>query len=619
MSRNLVKCPWQNFVEIPSAASVSVGEDCLCPSSCPNRNKRQAPCSYGWFTAKSASAPKDDATDRVYAYSAEEITKQFPKLTIESARVDAPAPTPTPASFSAPAPSVASTAERPAPKDYSFDLFGGGRASVGAPPVAPEAPKARADSVLKPARSYDEFELRGVYYTLRERGNTCCLTDSTQLKRFFRRILETFDLSSVMDGQNFKDNFLWVLDNTLVGEQRSRAAEVLNAEVTSSAERFFLLFYYAIFHNQQLPLYWASGYTRELQPIYRDTAHFYTKIASGKDRFYEEQSGATLLWLRKITLSEWRNEDKKRECLQEIQVQVAVESPDDIVFFWESRLAFVGLGKKEAFVRDLLVSDKSIKTLEETAVFLSRFDILPSGSGYRVSRRAAPDDEYGKSIAPEEINDDIMGKLFSYERSRNKAELYLYIVSRYCQLFRPSAVTVGGVTYTKARYTEQIEQAVDEFFAYFLGDAATDVQRRAAHTEALLAKLLYEKDVLFESARDEEYMKRLLANISADALKEESAAKAYFAFCRACGRDDKITLYAYDYTSLPRKAKLMGLLDFMKQRIGGASGTASLSALLKTPVFAAYKEAFCGGGSGFTEIEAYRAIERNAMKIVETL
>ena len=618
MSRTAVKCPWKKFVEIPSDVSVAAGEDCLCPASCPNYKLPQRNCSYARFNAKNASAPLDGSESEVYAYTPEEIVRQFPKRA-EVHEVSSPAP-----QQAQPAPMQTSggQSQTPSAGASKYVLHLQGRPATPAPvaPVIDEAPaeevRRGGDTVLQPARKYDAFELRGIYYTFQDRANAHCLKDPARRNDFFRRILETFDVASVMDGTNVKDAFLWVLNNALVGQQRCRAVEVLNANVSSGAERFFLLFYYAIFFDRLMPLYWATGYTQDLRPIYRDVNHFYRKIASGTDRFYVDYSALTLLWLRRITLSEWEDETKKRECLQDIRETVAVESLEDVVFFWEAEQKFVCLGRKESFVNGLVKSDKPLETLEATAVFLSRYDIVVRGGQYRVVPRIASDAEYRKQINQDEINDEILRMLFSFDRSLNKAELYLYIVKRYCELFRPASVQIGGVTFNRGTYTEQIEDAVDEMYAYFLGDAAKQEQLNQSHTKAVLVKLLYQKDVLFQCPRDASYMEALLGIVSNESMSEERAAKAYFAMCKRNGRLNKIKLFALDYEVLPHSPNSLPLLKYMRQRICTES-VVDLSALLKTPVFAAYKEVFCAEAQrGWQGVAYYREQER---KVLETV
>lgn len=615
MSNNAIKCPWNKYILLPEGAMVYAGTDCICPAACPNNKASKQHCFYAIFTAKKDAAALPDACVQSYSYTPDEIAKQFPDY-VEEARETTQTVSPQPIGGAAqPIQTFGS---------YVLPVFGSADAQSDATTEQPRRVKDK-DAVLTPQKEYDSFELRGVYYTLDGRGGTQNLKDLACAECFYRKILSTFDVESVLDGDDFKDNFIWVLNNTLLGIKRARTIQVLTENNLERDEKFFLLFYYALFFDKPLPLFWANGFTSNLQPIYVNSMDFYRKIASAKDfGFYDNHALLTLLWLKKIELIDWTDDEKIRAAICKIQEEVAVDPTSTAIVFWSSTGRFVSLGRKDLFVKNLTSSDKTLEELEYTVEFLSRFDIVPQGKLlYRVVQRRtvrAVDIE----IVSDECNDDIMSMLFTQNRSLEKLQSYLYIIKRYCELFQPLLVKIGPITFDEALYTEQTEELVMTMLAYMFGDAATDAQKRTAHNHAVLAKLLYTHSVLFDksarAARNVTYMDRILSLVSNDPYAESLVQKC-FEICRQNGIADKIKLYSYDYSAVPRKEKLLSLQDWMCQTVRGAMSASNLCARLQDPIFLAYKEVFGVGekyqGESDKLFEFYKQQETKVLNMLE--
>lgn len=621
MCQNAVKCPWKKYIVLPEGAIVSSGDDCICPSTCPDYKSLKQCCRYAMFTAKKGSEPLQNLDGERYSYSADELAKQFPDYDTSNTK-----------SNECQIAQDENLGEVKQPSNgYILPIFGGDTKNNVETNEAPfnEQNITISNSVpfLTPKRQYDSFELRGIYYTLDGRGGTKNLKDPVSLNAFYRLLLFTFDIESVFYGNELKDRFVWVLHNTLVGEKRSRAIRILQDEKIDRNTKFFLLFYEAVFFDKKLPLYWAEQYTPNLRPFYLDITDFYRKIADETDRgFYNRHAKLALLWLRMIQIDDLNNADKINEVILKIQENVAVDrSSDDILFFSPSKGKFVRLGRKEEFVERLTVSDKTLEELESTAEFLSKYDILLQSGQYRVEKRLSADD-IDVTINANEVDDDIMGMLFSQDKSLTKLQYYLYLVKRYCELFRPRTIKVGSLIFDEGKYTEQTEELVFVMCAYILGDAATDAQRRAKCSEALLAKTLYKHAVLFgnsaRSARSESYMDSILSAVA----NEQSVAliiRKFFEICRQNGIDDKIKIYSNDYSHIPSVAKMFSLRDWLCRSACGCVGISNLLSCLQSPIFAAYREVIGDAGrySQKTEelFELYKRQEQNILELVKKL
>lgn len=630
MSQNAVKCPWKKYVLLPENTSVSAGDDCICPAACPNCKSRQAYCLYACFTAKKDSGELP-LNAEAYAYTQEEAVRQFPEYvapdeqteTVVENAVRAEERTEEPVM---PAQSYRlphfeeETGEVVNPKGYTLPVFGAGV-------VAGETKLSKTACNLEPRKHYNSFELRGEYFTLDGRGGSKNIGDTVCVNRLYRLILETYDLNSVFDGNDPSDRFLWVLDNTLTGEKRTRAIRVLREEELDAAEKFFLLFYGAIFYDKRLPLYWSSRYVPDkLQPVYEDATDFYRKIAEGRDgQFYALHPELALLWLRKLELFDWQDGEKLSEAICKIQDDVAIDPSSEAIVFWSSD-KFVGLGLKNEFIDRLTESDKTLVELEYTAEFLSRFDILRQGGQYRIVKRGAPDGRHLVDVSDDEINDGVTAMLFSRDRSVNKLEYYLYILKRYCELFKPLSVKTGGLEFDEGSYTEQTERYVIDMCAHVFGDASDDVQKIKAHNDAALAKLLYSKGVLFarsaRAARDDSFMNGLLSIVT-NGDYPESRVQEYFGFCKKNGIADKITLYSYDRDAVPPKAKMTPVKEWLSKTVRGANGVVDLCSRLRLPVFAAYKAVFGVGDRYVKEademFEYFKAKEKSILEMVRKL
>lgn len=616
MSQNAVKCPWNKYIVLPEGVSVFAGTDCICPVACPDNKTSKQHCLYAIFTAKKDAAALLDTGVQSYSYTPDEIAKQFPDY-VEEVHETTQATPPQPIDVAAQQTQTFSS--------YVLPVFGSAEVQSNATKEQTRTAKDEKAKELSPLKEYDSFELRGVYYTLDGRGGTQNLKDPACAEQFYRKILSTFDMESVFNGDNFSDNFIWVLNNTLRGIKRARAIQVLTKNELERDEKFFALFYYALFFDKPLPLYWATGFTSALQPIYVNTMDFYRKIAAEKDfGFYNNHALLTLLWLKKIELDDWTNDEKTQKSICKIQEEVAVDSTSTAIVFWSSTGRFVSLGRKDLFVKNLTSSDKTLEGLEYTVEFLSRFDIVQQGKLlYRVLQRNIPrivDIE----ITSDECNDDIMSMLFTQNRSLEKLEKYLYILKCYCELFRPLLVKIGPLTFDEALYTEQIEELVMAMLAYMFGDAATDTQKRMAHNRAVLAKLLYTHSILFDksarTARSETYMNRILSLVSNDGYEDDLIQKC-FEICRQNGIADKVKLYSYDYSAVPRKEKLLSLQEWMCQTVRGAMSASDLCARLQLPIFRAYKEVFGVGEKHQSEsdklFEFYKQQETKVLEMLE--
>lgn len=640
MSQNAIKCPWNKYILLPEDLSVFAGTDCICPAACPDRKANRQDCLFEIFKTRkdSAALPPRDVT--TYSYTPDEMVKQFPdyagsepevaattvETQIQQPVISAPQQQVTPAASQYQSPTNG-TAQSNTFGSYVLPVFGNpAPAQSDANRVVAQSAQNDAAKLLTPKKHYNSFELRGTYYTLDGRGGTMNLKEPACAESLYHLILRTFDIESVFNYNGVKDEFLWVLGNTLFAEKRTRAIQVLQNEDFENPTKFFLLFYHAIFSDKKLPLYWADGFSPKLQPIYNDITDFYSKIAEGRDSdFYNNNAELTLLWLKKITLSDLTDSEKIRDSICKVQEEVALDKTSNVIVFWSSSDKFVSLGRKDVFVKNLIVSDKSIEELENTAEFLMKFDIVRQLGQYRVVKRNNPDNCNLIKIADDECNDDIISVLFSRDRSMEKLETYLYIVKRYCDLFRPRSVKIGSLTFEEGRYTEQIESLVMTMCSYVFGDAATDEQKRKAHNEAMLAKILYKNKVIFEIARasrSETYMEDLLSLVTKQGYNDSLVSK-YMEVCHRNGIDDRVKLYSYDCSVMPRREKLFSVCDWMCGVVRRTITANDLRALLRTPVFRAYKEVLGAGDKNKTEADnlynVYSSQESKVLEILSTL
>lgn len=616
MSRNAVKCPWKKYILLPEGVEIARGDDCVCPAACPNYKSSKVNCRYAIFQTKTASSLLEDTDAEAYAYTAQEAANAFPDLhktmTAADETVGIEEREDRRAAFEEPLQTEAPQRSGGAGRSYTFPIFNSPQTPAAQPHTEREKAVRDALSVPSAQKSYDSFELRGNYYTTDGRNGTENLSESACANGLYDLILRSFDLDAVFDGTKIKERFLWLLDCTLSNEKRARADQILQNESLDRNEKFFLLFYCAIFFDKAKPLYWANTFTPKLQPTYIDKADFYKKVAeSGDGGFYDRHTKLALLWLRRIDFFDWEDENRVQEETRRIQEDVAKDPSLDLIVFWSEQSLcgkFVCLGSKDEFVRNLASSDKSQEELEYTAEFLSRYDILQQGGRYRVAARPAADTERIIDVAREDVNDDVMQALFPSGRSLTKLGLYLYILKRYGEIFRPCEVRVGPIVFGEGLYTEQIQQSVLDVCAYFYGDAAEENEKKEAYRNALLAKLLYNKSILFaqsaRQARSEDYMKKLLSLVSEDIVDENSVGN-YFSVCRDIGLADKITLYSYDYSEGPRRKAKLALNKYICDRICGTTSISNLCGdVLKTPVFNAYRNVFGGNLHGEKEARA---------------
>ena len=139
--------------------------------------------------------------------------------------------------------------------------------------------------------------------------------------------------------------------------------------------------------------------------------------------------------------------------------------------------------------------------------FLGAYSISANGS---ITQRDATTGEY-KSISIENTVGEICNAvgfkspaMFADEYSR-----FLSMLHEYVRVFSPSSVTLGGKSFSAAKFSNEICSAVFEYVALACGDA-DDIEVRRARGFALFAKDLYEYDVLF-GVENGEHVQKVLA------------------------------------------------------------------------------------------------------------
>ena len=614
-----IKCPYKRRIILPVGVTFTVGDTCMCPQSCQDHGKSTFGCMYGNFALTDKSFKLDNAVGEL-SYTAEEAQRHY--------NVNVSAAQPSPASERR----TEQTARRDAERTVTAEnppasqtaqpirsTQGGDTKDKYAMPVFTVAKKQEPVSdehsdtdILAPRKSYAAYELRGRYYSFGGKGNSENLRVSAVASRLFNRILSTFDIDAVFSGDTVRDDFKWVLGGTLADEQKRRVREALSDGDADRAQKFFSLFYYGIFYGTKLPLYWARGYTPYLMPIYRDERDFFGSIVGREGgRFYYNNARTVFIWLKRSIPSD----AELNESAVEIQDTVALNPALDKIVFW-SNGAFVELGDRREFVERLTDPDKPLEVLNRTAVFLSKYDIVRSGGDYRVVKRDAVDSEC--LIKPCDTDDGILERLFDSGKSVNKLEYYLYILKRYCELFNPPSVRIGGIKFEADKFTEQIEDIVSEMCAYALGDG-DDAERSEKYVNALLAKILYESKAIFSESslgRSEKYMDDVL-DLVLQVNTVDFVSRCFAAF--GC-KPEKLRIYATDYSVMPHKRSCMSVKDFILMKIKGVESCADLAAKVASPIFAAYSKTFGKTDNGADALfDDYKRKEADIVEAVKKL
>lgn len=211
------------------------------------------------------------------------------------------------------------------------------------------------------------------------------------------------------------------------------------------------------------------------------------------------------------------------------------------------------------------------KTIDD---FLGAYSVSANGS---ITQRDATTGEY-KRISVEKTVGEICGAvgfkspaMFADEYSR-----FLSMLHEYVRVFSPSSVTLGGKTFSAAKFSEEICSTVFEYMSLYFGDA--DESRTAlARGFALFAKDLYEYDVLF-GVENGEHVRKVLALLD----NPKGKIKSYLELCGS--------------PKIASNGNVVDIERYIADMLDGRGLGGALNAL-KTVVAAAYLEARANAAS----------------------
>ena len=209
------------------------------------------------------------------------------------------------------------------------------------------------------------------------------------------------------------------------------------------------------------------------------------------------------------------------------------------------------------------------KTIDD---FLGAYSISANGS---ITQRDATTGEY-KRISVENTVGEICNAvgfkspaMFADEYSR-----FLSMLHEYVRVFSPSAVTLGGKTFSAAKFSNEICSAVFEYVALACGDA-DDIEVRRARGFALFAKDLYKYDVLF-GVENGKYVQNVLALLDNPTGKiPKDKIESYLKLC--------------DSPKIASNGNIVNIERYIADMLDGRGLRGALNAL-KTDVAAAYLE-----------------------------
>ena len=402
------------------------------------------------------------------------------------------------------------------------------------------------------------------------------LRDAFEVIRAWWRLGDVFDDA---DGRRLKANF----KDCLVAYHRQTQGRELDEErlqrlLSSRIDRDRKFFYLdAIFvHGDGDEAFYFPGRGRRngdaLTPLFDGERQFEQKYfeSSAFRKISERLKREILFKLHYLT-----DFDASTAAVKDEEARLCAKLTCDSLAFGGEIVRFEGLGSDGTSVGSLdnlksTMSDPGApydakKTIDD---FLGAYSISANGS---ITQRDATTGEY-KRISVEKTVGEICGAvgfkspaMFADEYSR-----FLSMLHEYVRVFSPSSVTLGGKTFSAAKFSEEICSTLFEYMSLYFGDA--DESRTAlARGFALFAKDLYEYDVLF-GVENGEHVRKVLALLD----NPKGKIKSYLELCGS----PKI---ASNGNVVDIERHIADMLD--GRGLGGALNA------LKTDVAAAYLEA----------------------------
>lgn len=499
-----VKCLTGVAIELPEGVTAR-REECLrCPSACP---KSRGCFRFTFVDGKKCfKVSSTRANGNATRYSPEEATEFFGVANPYSA--DAAQER---RAESAPEPRAERDVEPKGGQNSSHSRFAAFRKTTPErdAPVRNYVPVRNDDPVIN---------IGGLKYALDRSKHPGAepLCDAFEVIRAWWRLDDVFDDA---DGRRLKANF----KDCLVAYHRQKQGRELDEErlqrlLSSRLDRDRKFFYLdAIFvHGDEDKAFYFPDKDRRngkaLTPLFIGEKQFEEKYFNAPSSFRkisEKLKREILFKLHYLT-----DFDADTAAVKDEEARLCAKLTCDSLSVSKKIVRFEGLGSDGTIVGSLeklkrTMSDPGApyddkKTIDD---FLGAYSISANGS---ITQRDATTGEY-KSISVENTVGEICSAvgfkspaMFADEYSR-----FLSMLHEYVRVFSPSSVTLGGKTFSAAKFSNEICSAVFEYVALACGDA-DDIEVRRARGFALFAKDLYEYDVLF-GVENGEHVQKVLA------------------------------------------------------------------------------------------------------------
>ena len=321
-----------------------------------------------------------------------------------------------------------------------------------------------------------------------------------------------------------RGEFLWLLSQIERKPDEKRVAAILESKDYSVSQKFFHLFYDAIYrYSPPKGFYWCDGRisTGPLSAMFSDREDFCRRYcASGQDgvlfRAGYRRCAKEVLHYLQYPSEERLFEDVSLLAAKHLKRIILLKKDK------EDRYEPIDLGTCTEFVK-AMSSRPDYARMQNMIAYLQRFRVLKGD----VLVRAEP---LEMSVCPQDLTEpDCVFQaagLSASARYSTEFNAYMTLLHEYTSAFSPAEVTVGELKFTKAGFSGELRALVFEFCKLYFGQAEDRAVQRA-RGRALLARSIFKRKVLVGFlCEDEKELEKLLS------LAAEPSCEQYFSLFR---------------------------------------------------------------------------------------
>lgn len=513
-----VKCKKHNpFLEVDRR--VKEGDIIDCPINCP---KRQDLCrkatEYKFKVVYAKEVPSDNSST-----SSSNIVRPTTSVGAETVTPRTDFSTSTSRGINSSTPREGSAT--PLTREETASKYNRRRTSFSDDAVSPIEVPSDTHTVL----DTDEVTIDGIRYSdnIQKLIDGCKKPNSAYQDIFYQ--WNTSAVFTINDTSKLTPKFDWIISKTEINKKRDDIRKILSNDEYNVNQKFYHLFYDVIYKYQadNIGFCWSEVpqiYKNSITPKFISQYDFAKQYCEDVEfrRFYREHKQEIISYLNFNKCATLAENEKK-----------LIENIPLIMFKYEGRIVLINqdfdstisdLGSIDSFFSKMKQPQRL--TLEESnqmIAFLDKFCLTRDS----IKARDVHENEFrdfAKEASKNALQEDnavlVAAGVSNYSEYNN----LLTLIHEYINIMNPSEIRVGDLQFSARNYSNELIDIIFNFCRIHFGNS-NNVER--ARGNALLAKSLYERNVIGFTVGNAGYIKMVMKIVSTNNVDLDSYYEAF--------------------------------------------------------------------------------------------